>query len=110
VSNKFKTNEYGRGRGLVGDRNPELGCKDEVKPLSRSRCESETLRTRSTRSYRTEVLDTNLNVRIPSPIFNILWFVHTQFICLSYESHKNKLFTSTIDKRDYTIITIRTNK
>jgi len=43
VSNKFETNVYGSGRGLIGDDNPELGCKDEGKSLSRSRFESETL-------------------------------------------------------------------
>jgi hypothetical protein len=58
----------------------------------------------------TQFWDTNINVWITSLTFNILCFVHTQFICVSYESHTNKLFPNTIDPRDYTIITIHVNK
>lgn len=110
VSNKFKTNVYGSGRGLIGDDNQERGCKDEGKlnhfpgrDLNLKLYEHE-----APSLTGPQFLDTNINVLIPSLICNILCFVHTQFICASYESHKNNLFPKTIDPRDYTIIAIQT--
>ena len=57
--NKCKTNVYGSGRQIIGDRNLELGCKDEGKSPLRPRFECETLRTR--RLTELQFLDTNIN-------------------------------------------------
>jgi hypothetical protein len=89
VSIKFKTNVYWSDRGLVVDRNPERGCKDEGKPLSRSRFESETLWTWSAKAYRTAVF--GYKYKYLNTLFDFqysLFCPYTVYMCITWVSQE----------------------